>query len=271
MLNEYRFGDFYIRHAIDDCPDDAPYTMHIHGLCEIYFFISGDVEYLVEGSRYPLEENSMMIMRPAEVHKPKILSSSRYERYAINFPLSFPDTLDPEGRLLKPFLNRPLGKNNKLPADAIDVPLILTLFSQMFQEYKDDYERELVCKAHILTILGIIHRAFVGQTDTEDKPVSTGQRIVAYVNRHIFEPISVPELAKHFYLSSSQFSRIFRQATGASPWEYITIKRLTAAREKILSGTMAQSAAESCGFKDYSAFYRAYTKHFGTPPTGRKA
>ncbi len=48
MLNEYSFGEIYIRHAIDDDPDEKDFTMHIHDLCEIYLFISGDVEYLVE-------------------------------------------------------------------------------------------------------------------------------------------------------------------------------------------------------------------------------
>ena len=45
-----------------------------------------------------------------------------------------------------------------------------------------------------------------------------------------------------------------------------SIKRLTAAREKIRSGEAAQYAAESCGFGDYSTFYRAYVKYFGRSP-----
>ncbi|MBQ8196233.1 MAG: AraC family ligand binding domain-containing protein, partial [Oscillospiraceae bacterium] len=76
MLKEYSFGDIYIRHAIDNSPDEKEFNMHIHDRCEIYFFISGNVEYLVEGSKYPLNENSLMIMRPAEAHSPKITGSS---------------------------------------------------------------------------------------------------------------------------------------------------------------------------------------------------
>ena len=87
-----------------------------------------------------------------------------------------------------------------------------------------------------------------------------------YVNKHLFEELSVPILAKQFFMSTSQFNRVFKQAAGASPWEYITIKRLTAAREKIRNGVSVQSACESCGFRDYSAFYRAYVKHFGCAP-----
>ena len=81
MLNEYCFDSIYIRHAIDEQPDDKAFTMHIHDQCEIYFLVSGNVTYLVEGSKYPLDENSIMIMKPAEAHKPQIMSGEKYERY----------------------------------------------------------------------------------------------------------------------------------------------------------------------------------------------
>ncbi len=67
-------------------------------------------------------------------------------------------------------------------------------------------------------------------------------------------------------ISTSQFNRVFRQATGAAPWDYITKKRLTVAKELLKNGISAQEAAESCGFKDYSVFYRAYNRYFGHPP-----
>lgn len=265
MLNEYSFDNIYIRHAIDNCPDDKEFTMHIHEQCEIYFFVSGNVEYLVEGSKYPLDENSLMIMRPAEAHKPKIIGKEKYERYAINFPVDFAADIDPEGRLAKAFTQRTLGKNNMLDASEIDTELVLKLLAEMC-EIADDYTRQLTLKTHLMILLDMICRAYNKQVSVEHKPTSTSERIVAYVNNHLFDNISVPKLAEHFYLSTSQFSRVFRQATGAAPWEYITKKRLTAAKEKIRGGCSAQNAAESCGFGDYSAFYRAYVKHFGCAP-----
>ena len=265
MLNEYSFGDIYIRHAVDDSPDDKDFTMHIHEQCEIYFFVSGDVEYLVEGSKYPLSENSLMIMRPAESHKPKIVGKRRYERYAINFPASFADTIDPEGRLVRAFTERPLGQSNMFSSYEIDTALVKKLFSEMCGA-KGDYDRQLAIITHLLILLDMVGRAYSVKGELADRPQTVAENIIMYVNAHLFEDISVPRLAQHFYLSPSQFSRVFRQATGAAPWEYITKKRLTAAKEMLRNGHSAQSASESCGFKDYSVFYRAYTKHFGCAP-----
>ncbi len=266
MLKEYSFGDIYIRHAVDDCPDDKLFTMHIHEHCEIYFFVWGNVEYLVEGSKYSLSESALMIMCPAEAHKPKILGKERYERYAINFPLTFAESIDPQNRLVKAFTERPLGKDNMLGCSVIDMELVGKLFAEMCSD-DEDYRRQLTIKTHLLMLLEMISRAYGRRETVEHKQQSTAERVVAYVNDHLFESISVPKLAERFYLSTSQFSRVFRQATGAAPWEYITKKRLTAAKEKIRGGSSARKASESCGFGDYSAFYRAYTKYFGCSPT----
>lgn len=267
MLNEYSFEDIYIRHAADACPNSDSFTMHIHEQCEIYFYLCGEVDYMVEGSRYSLSEKSILIMRPAEAHSPKFVGQSTYERYAINFPLDFASDFDPDFRLTKAFTDRPLGVQNLLTFSAAELSSIQELFDQMFYDYADEYDRNLAIKTNLLKILTYISRAFRQTTVTKKEENSNLEQIVAYVNRHLFEQLSVPAIARHFYISPSHFNRLFRQATGASPWEYIKKKRLTAAKEKIRSGEAAQAASRSCGFQDYSAFYRSYTKYFGCAPT----
>lgn len=270
MLNEYSFGDIYIRHAIDDEPDEKSFTMHIHDKCEIYFFLSGDVEYLVEGSKYPLDENSLMIIRPAEAHTPKINGKGTYERYAVNFPIDLVKSIDPELRLLTAFTARELGNDNMFSETEFDAKLVNKLFSEMCSD-NDDYTKRLAINTHLITLLDIINRAWNDKKKPKHKKHSTTERIVMYVNEHLTENISVSALAEHFYLSTSQFNRIFRQATGAAPWEYITKKRLTIAKDMLKNGTSAQETADSCGFKDYSVFYRAYIKQFGKAPKRNQA
>lgn len=256
-----------MRYAVDVAPDDGDFIMHVHEQCEIYYFVSGNAEYLVEGSRYPLEAGSILIMRPAESHRAKIISREKYERYAVNFSVSLIDIIDPRHLLLNAFFDRPLGRGNLyLPAEFGNEK-IHKLFAEMCSG-ADDYEKRLNILTGLFSLLGMINKAFFNRRASDYlPPQSTSEKMVSYVNAHLFDKLSVPMLAEHFFLSASQFSRIFRQATGAAPWEYITIKRLTAAREKIRSGTSVRNAAESCGFGDHSAFYRAYVKHFGCAPS----
>lgn len=261
---EYNAGSIYFKYEQSKRPDPSVFNMHIHDKCEIFYLVRGDIEYLVEGSKYPLYENSVMIMRPAEAHTPKILSSSCYERYAINFPLSLLSAIDPEGVLMRAFVERPLGKKNFYSEDEIDMPLFLKLFEQM-RDAKGEYERRLTCTTHLTIMLDILNRAFSNKNE-DLKPRSLSEKIIRYIEKHICDEISIPQLAEHFHLSPSQFSRVFKQATGAAPWDYITRKRLTLAKEKILQGYCAKTACEESGFNDYSSFYRAYTKLFGVSP-----
>ncbi len=265
ILEEFNSEELYTRYAVDEKPDDDKFTMHVHERCEIYCFVLGDAEYLVEGARYPLKSGSILIMRSAESHKPRILGSSKYERYAVNFSLSAVERLDPCHILMNPFFERPLGRGNLYSAPELGGET-LRLFGEMCRGGKG-YERQLEISTRLFLLLEMIYKSFLKRGTAEyAPPTELSEQIVTYVNNHLFEEVSIPMLAERFFMSTSQLSRVFRQATGAAPWEYIIIKRLTAAREKIRCGEPAGIAAESCGFSDYSAFYRAYVKRFGCPP-----
>ncbi len=266
ILREFNSENLYTRYAVDENPDDRKFAMHVHESCEIFYFVSGNAEYLVEGARYPLESGSILIMRPSESHRAKILGSEKYERYAINFLSSAVDIIDSEHKLLKAFFDRPLGRGNIFLPMEFGNENMQKIFAEMCQK-SDVYETQIHIKTHLFWLLDRINRAWMKRGEKDyAPPQNISERIVLYVNYHLFEELSVPMLAEHFFLSPSQFSRIFKKATGAAPWEYITIKRLSATREKIRSGEQSQHAAESCGFGDYSSFYRAYVKYFGCSP-----
>lgn len=233
FLKETDRGGINIRHAIDEQPDSNGFYFHIHDRCELFYFISGNAQYLVEGSVYPLEHDSLLIMRPGEAHRTRFLSAERYERYAVNFPLSLFDSFDPERRLMKPFTDRPLGHRNHYY-----IPGIKDTLSELAYFEGDDYSRTLLFTTKLAGVMDML-----------------------------CEEITVERLAEHFFLSASQFTRLFKESTGAAPWAYITAKRLVRARELLQSGESAKRAAEVCGFNDYSVFYKAYVKHFGEKPS----
>ena len=92
------------------------------------------------------------------------------------------------------------------------------------------------------------------------------QRSIDYIEKNLQTEITATELAEQAGFSLFHYYRIFQQATGSSLWDYVVIKRLMAARAMIQRGEPAHDACTACGFSDYSAFYRAYRKQYGTSP-----
>lgn len=260
QLTQFETGRIYVRHAVTDNADKVAPGMHIHERCEIFYFISGRAEYLVEGSIYPLKPGNLLIMRPGEAHCIHVLGAENYERYAINFPLSLLDGIDPERRLTNIFTDRALGSEN-----LYSLPGIGDIFAGMCRPELTDYERDLYITAQIAPILLRIEEM---RTNAENLVpfAGTGNEVVDYVNEHLLEPVTTAEIAAHFFLCESQLNRVFKKATGAPLWEYITAKRLVRARELISSGVPAYIAAARCGYNDYSNFYRAYKKRYNSSP-----
>ena len=97
---------------------------------------------------------------------------------------------------------------------------------------------------------------------------------MTYVQEHLFEEISIDQLAETFYISKYHLMRLFKKETGYTIHRYISEKRMAAAKEKLLCGVPAAKVSEECGFQDYSTFLRAFKSCVHMTPTafadGRK-
>ena len=263
FLYSYRDSDVYTHHSLTPKPSSDEFAMHAHEWLEVLYFISGKGYYLVEGNQYPLKARDVFILRPAEMHKLDIDPSVPYERIVIHFSPELLETIDTEGHLMRPFFDRPLGQFNRYSSEDDPTGLLQAAFSAFDFSLVSDVRLNLIGRLiMLLTVMDSLH----DRTQTYAPIEGLAGQILAYVNEHLFEDISIQSIAKVFYRSPSQISRIFQQATGNSLWKYVTIKRLMTARALIQRGEPAAVAASACGFSEYSSFYRAYKTQFGHSP-----
>lgn len=256
-----RLGPLSFHHSVTAHPKEEEFRLHTHDRAELYYFISGNGVYHVEGSRYPLNPGDLVIMRSGESHYIEIEEGAPYERIALNFPLDYFRNSDPEGRLEKPFLNRPAGKQNLYPKSLFPVDVKTAYFDRL-----ESGNAELFLAPVLFILLSEVALLFENGALPAQAEEQPAQEIMRYLSEHLHEKLTLKSISARFYLSPSSVSRAFRQATGGSLQDYVNTKRLLHARARLQDGARPMKLYRESGFRDYSAFYRAYKKKFGHSP-----
>lgn len=254
-------GQVHYAHSIDHTRNED-YQLHCHSYYEIYYFIDGDVSYLVEGKLYKLAPHSLLLLPCKYFHGVKVESEKAYERFTLHFR---EDIIPKENRdsLLSVFSGGELYYKNvdeyRLPsffdnlADCVAMPEPL---------------RWTAIAAEVQALLA--HLAWMAQSSSSSTPSAsisqTVSRLLSYLNSHFAEPVTLDDISARFFISKHHLNKVFRKATGTTVGEYIIHKRVIAAQQMIQNGVAATQAAISAGFNDYSVFYRAYRRILGHSP-----
>lgn len=259
---------FYFNHTRDEHPEDRKFPLHIHDTYEIYVFVSGNADYLVEGHIYTLREGSMLLMRNAETHKLLVNSGDEpYERYVLHL---HPEVLLRNGfpsELLSVFTDRALGQRNLYTPSEFSIVSPLDCMKKM-QEEMSRISPELAVESNLYALLSAASAAFHRDPYAHRQGKrSVAQEVIEYINENLTGELSLASVSESFHMSPSQISRLFRRVTGTSVYDYILSKRLLLAQAKIARGEGAVSASQQSGFWDYSSFYRLYKKRFGISPS----
>lgn len=92
------------------------------------------------------------------------------------------------------------------------------------------------------------------------------------ISNHYMDDLTLDQLARQMYVSPYYLQRIFKQATGVSPFAFLTEKRITEAKRLLLeTDEPVTSIAFQVGFKNPSHFSVVFAKNVGVSPTQYRA
>lgn len=265
----YLLDAFRLFHLKDS--SGAKFNYHYHEFYKLLFLRSGSGGYSVAGQRYTLEAGDVVLVGSQSIHRPEFEKGMLYERVIIYISPQFLEMHSTENCRLSEIFD---GKNGHVLHLSNPAP-IWALSDALEQELaENNFGRELRSNSLLLMLFIEIARSMQHPKATFVAPLAPADSRIAellrYIDAHLSEELSIEHLAEQLYLSRFHMMRLFRQETGQSIHSYLQQRRLLHAAELIKQGV---SATESCflsGFGSYSAFTRAYAKHFGTTPTGRK-
>lgn len=266
VLYSYEDEEILLGHMLDSQPNDLEFSAHMHENYELFCFVSGDADYMIEGRTWHLEYGNVLLMCPGESHRLILKSDQPYERYTVNFLIeALPRELRNVIRILE---NRPLEQRNFFEMRNFGGVTPIDLFNTVCRgNSENDW---LKVRAVLPTILSLLCSNENEQMN-EGSVKNDAAKMVDWINKHLFDPVTLPDVAAKFHRSISQTERIFNAATGTTVGKYCRTKRLLKARQMLNSGESAESVCAKCGFGDYSAFFKLYKKQFGCAPTDTKS
>ncbi len=247
-------------------------AVHQHDFYEVYFFISGNVEYSVEGKSYLLKQGDLLLINPLELHQPRIApDQNAYERIVLWINKNYLSRLCTNNTSLSQcFDNTNPQHTNLLRLSKSQQKYISSKLDELIEESSSgDYGSDLAAEAILTRFLVELNRLTLNadkkvETDKTDSPIIPD--VLSYINQHYCEKISLASIADEFFISKYYLSHAFNSVVGTSVNRYITLKRLINAKQMLSNGIKPTTAALHCGFNDYAGFYRAFTAEYGITP-----
>lgn len=252
----------FASHTVTPKPTQRDFFMHTHRFFEFYYFMSGKGVFHIEGTAYPLKVGDILIMNSTESHYVDIDPSAPYERMVVHFDKSFVTAIEGGDTLLEAFEKRAPGENNLIRKSAFDSELYKLLINNILTDVKNKVQTE----TNFYALLCEISKAHAKGNDDVTENTLTNQ-IIRYILQNLENEFTLDDICREFYVTKQHLCRLFKSSVGSSVWNYVTVKRLLRAKELIDKGFPPTQVYTKCGFSDYSCFYRAYKKFYGTSPS----
>lgn len=237
--------EFYIRHTID-------YPAHIHEDLELIYVKKGRCTAYCGGKKYTLEEGSLFLAFPNQVHHYTECVQGEY--YVL---IMKPTRLLSYGEV---FLEgEPLSA--VCQPDQKAVYLLETAYEEFCQ---DGYSK--IIAAYLTALFGKLLKYY--SIESSGARQDTVLQILNFCVEHYRENISVADIAQNLHLSRSSVSHNFSSRLGIHFCDYINALRLGDAVEllKNRNYTITQIANRT-GFPTIRTFNRAFFKQYGMTPS----
>ena len=229
-----------------------------HNYHEVVLFLGGEAQLISKNIQIKLSPNSLVLIPREHFHQFFVTDENNYMRCILGF---FPD-----------------GKLDELASRVMDdvrvIPRpsehIISVFEQLKRASKQGMyraEKEILLDSAVAQILVELKMNSNSMIDQSTTASDITLNALEYIDEHYGKDISLQGIAEMLNVSVSLLSHHFKRDLNISVYKYITEKRLSMVRQLIERGVPLGHAAEMCGFRDYSGFYRLYKKQYGACPS----
>ena len=245
-------------------PSYKDFKLHTHNGYEVYIYLGGDAEYIIESKTFPMAPYDIFVTKNDELHQVRHITKTKYERIVIQFGDDFLE----ENNCIsyrKALKYRNSDTDNMISPTSKERMNIIDCVSRIEKYIADSTEfSDTIVKCTIIELLHIINT--IKSDKVNVKRNNNISAIIDYINNNLSSDIKLDDIANHMFMSKYHICRIFKNYTGITINKYITGMRLKCVQKLYSEGHSLSSACELAGFSSYSNFYKAYYSETGKSP-----
>lgn len=237
-----------------------------HSYFELTYVDRGCMVSEIDGKSYSLKERELIIYGPGQFHTQHIPEGCSCSYVTIIFDMET-GIDDVESTHYEFLINKIFGYDKKIHS------LVKTFVMESTSQIP--YMNSLM----LCLLQEIVIRLFQFEfTDKKKEKILTDARqhyqdellekILAYIDETIYEPVTIEEICQKFSLSRSSLQILFKESLNQPPKKYINELKLETSRQMICEGKYTISEiALMLGFNSIHYFSRAFTQKFGIAPS----
>ena len=239
------------------------FPLHYHREIEIYFIISGSVDFSIDNEKITAHRDDMVICMPWQCHGFTKRGEFMFIRTGVELGGDCPNLalMRPEATVVKP--------------SAVGYSELVSIVRELIEAHSSRSRNRMfmlnsLANLLISRMLDVLHfREMSGEErDGAMARISFVEKLESYVSDAYKENVTLSDAARHFCFSVGYFARYFKKQMNTTFVNYLTGYRTSRASELLANTDMTiEAVAEACGFVSYRNLSRAFNAVYGKSPS----
>ncbi len=241
---------------------------HVHDSAEIYLTLSPLPNALLGNRIVNVLPGTLILIPPFCVHRLFDKTDELYDRYILSVNHSWLEGILSQEDFQYEYLKH-TAQPMLLPLSASVLNTLQQNFEELLSFSKSSSFDALSCFFRCMAQIDRATRIQEIEKSGSVKGTTTQQtvsNIIRYLDHHCHTTVSLADLSKHFYLNPDYISRIFKQHTHSTISSYITLQKITRARQLLQEGYTVVQTQEMTGYSSYAHFSRTFKQQVGISP-----
>lgn len=236
-----------------------------HEFFEFTYVDTGELETEVDGVLYHLKEKDIMIYGPGQFHTQYTDSEHSASYITVLFDMRNLTPVEQE-IWYDALINRVFHYDQKINAlikafvreSTTGIPYMNSLMLCLLTEI-------------VIRLLQGTYASPMNQTAStvhQSAMDELFERIIAYIDENIYDPLTIPEICEHFSLSRSALQLLFKNSVDQSPKKYINDKKLERSCQMLLENRYTISEISlRLGYSSIHYFSKSFNLKYHMSPS----